>query len=262
MIEIEIDSKILKQICDAITIVTNPDSNPVFIFQEEGLSIIALDPSKIMLANVGLRKPVFETYDVKKVHKVSFDTKELGKHLENPAGTTILTLKTTEYGDEANRIDLMVPSRYGFKTVFVPILGDIEPSMIPKKMPYDSYCKIDLGALGGVARDALKVDTPYCRFSIGDENELIAKLKGDNSSVTTVLEDMKAIIAKKFNPEAKWILSDGYLKNAVSIGKCFTNIAKVSFSASMIPILFEYQLNFDAYFRLYVAPVIPGVGEA
>ncbi len=261
MIEIEIQSSILKSICDAITIVTTGDAQPVFIFQKEGLSIIALDESKIMLANVGLRIPVFEAYDVKKTHKVSFDTKELGKHLTNPAGTTMLTIKTVEYGDKENKIDLMVPSRYGFKSVEIPILGEIEPSMVPKKMPYDSSCKIDLGALGEVAKDALKVDTPYCRFSIGDENELVAKLIGANATVIDVLEDSKAIIAKKFNPEARWVMSEPYLKDAVNIGRCFTNIAKVSFGTELIPIQFEYQLNFDGYFRIYIAPVIPGEGE-
>jgi len=261
MIEIEIESRILKQVCDAITIVTEPNSQPVFIFQEGGLSIIALDESKIMLANVGLRRPVFDEYDVKKVHKVSFDTKELGKHLVNPAGTTMLTIKTMEYGDKENSIDLMVPSRYGFKAVEIPILGEIEPSMVPKKMPYDSMCKLDLGALDEVVKDAARVDTPYCKFSIGDENQLVANLNGASSKVINVLEDTKAIIAKNFNPEAKWVMLDDYLKSAVQIGKCFTNIAKVSFGTELIPILFEYQLNFDAYFKIYIAPVIPGVGE-
>jgi len=261
MIEIEIDSAILKSFCDAVTIVTGNNSQPVFMFQPDGLSIVALDGAKIMLANIGIRRPVFVEYDVKKVHKVSFDSKELGKHLTDPVGTIMLTIKTMEYGDNDNRIDVMVPSKYGFKSVEIPILGEIEPSMVPKKMPYDSVCKLDLGALEGVVKDANRVDTVYCRFNIGDENELVAKLNGASSKVINVLEDTKAIIAKKFNPEANWILSKDYLDDAVKIGKCFTNIAKLSFATELIPILFDYQLNFDAYFRLYVAPVIAGEGE-
>jgi len=258
MIEVEINSKMLKGICDAVSAITE---KPAFVFQPVGLSVVSLDESKVMLGNLGLKKQVFDTYDVPDIQKVSFDPKELGKHLTNPAGTTMLSIQNVEYGDKENRLDLMIPSRYGFKTILIPILGEIEPSMVPKSMPYNSTCKIDLGALEAAARDADRVGSEFCRFSIGDENELVVNLKGDSSQVITVLEDSKSIIHKKFDPEAKFVLSKAYLSDAVRIGKNFTNIAKMSFGTEIMPILFDYQLNFEGTFKIYIAPVIVKEGE-
>ena len=252
MIEFDIEGNILSSICDAVAVITK---EPAFVFQESGVSIVALDDAKIMLANIGLRKSLFNTYDVPGLQKVSFDIKELAKHLSGAAGPTMITIKSMEYGDKENRLDLMVPSRYGFKSIFIPILGEVEPSMVPKAMPFDSFCKIDVGGLEQIARDADRVDTVYCRFSIGDEDQLVAKLVGDNSTVTNVLEDGKSIICKKFNPEAKFVLSKEYLADAVKICKFFTNITKMSFGSALMPIMFEHQLPFDALFRIYIAPI-------
>ena len=252
MIEFEIDSNVLSAVCDAVSVVSN---NPAFVFQEAGLSIVALDGAKIILANVGLKKSVFNTYDVPSTQKVSFDTKELGKHLSGSSGSTMITIKNMEYGDKENRLDLMVPSRYGFKSIFIPILGEVEPSMVPSAMPYDSFCKVDIGGLDQVAKDADKVSTEYCRFSIGEENQLVAKLVGDNSTVINVLEDSKAIICKNFNPEAKFVLAKEYLADAVKTCKFFTNVTKMSFGSAIMPVMFEHQLNFDSLFRIYIAPI-------
>lgn len=258
MIEIEVESKLLKRICDAVAIITD---EPAFVFQSSGLSVVCLDPPKIMLGNFGIKKSVFEVYDVPDTQKVSFSPKELGKHLTSSAGTTMLSIKSVDYGDDENRLDLMIPSRYGFKTILIPLLGEVEPSMVPKSMPWSSSCKVDLGALEGVARDAVKVGTGYCRFSIGDGDELVARLNGENAQVINVLEDVKSIICKQFDPEAKFVISEGYLADAVRIGKIFTNIVKMSFGTELVPIMFELQLNFDAMLKLYVAPVIVPEGE-
>lgn len=249
MMELEINAELLQGVLEATSAVVK---EPTLVFSENGMSIVSFDDSRVAMVQLGLRKSEFEVYDVgEKKQKISFDARLLANYLKGAVGTTMLTV-------EKHKIDLMIPSKYGFRTFEVPLLAETGTTRVPK-LVLDSRCKLDLGGLQSVVRDAEKVGAEFCKFTVSN-NDLDIKLKGDRGTASSILEVGKGVIESQFTTNSKFITTLLWLKDALKVGAPFTNIALFEFSEKLFPCKFTYQVIFDGHLMLYIAPIDdPGV---
>lgn len=243
-IELEINANLMQRVLEATSVVVK---EPTLVFSETGMSIVSQDMSGTAMVQLGLRKSEFEVYDVnERKQKISFDVGLLASYLRGAEGTAMLIVVK-------HKIDLMIPSKYGFKTFEVPLLGDVGTTRVPK-IKLDSRCKVDLGGLRSVVRDGEKVAAEYCKFTVSDDN-LNAEFKGEKGSASSMLEIGKGVIESQFTTKSKFVTTLEWLKDVLSVGTPFTNIALFEFSEKLFPCKFTYQVPFDGYLMLYIAPI-------
>lgn len=242
--EFEINAGLMQRVLEATSVVVK---EPTLVFSEAGMSIVSQDIAGTAMVQLGLRKSEFEVYDVnERKQKISFDVGLLASYLRGAEGTATLAV-------EGHKIDLMIPSKYGFKTFEVPLLADIGSTMVPK-IKSDSRCKLDLGGLRSVVRDGEKVAAEFFVFTVSDDN-LNTELKGDKGSASSILEVGKGVIESQFTTKSKFVTTLVWLKDVLNVGTPFTNIALFEFSEKLFPCKFTYQVSFDGHLMLYIAPI-------
>jgi len=244
MMEFEINAGLLQRVLEATAVVID---EPTLVVSDAGISVVSLDEAKVVLVQLGLRKSEFRVYDIgEKTQRISFDTGLLASYLKGAEGTAVLTV-------EGHKIDLMIPSKYGFKTFEVPLLAETGSTRVPK-IDLESRCKLDLGGLQSVVRDGDKVKAANCIFTASDDN-LDVRLDGEKGSANNMLEIGKGIIDSQFTTNSKFVISLEWLKDVLRVGAPFTNIVLFEFSEKLFPGKFTFQVPFDGNLMLYVAPI-------
>jgi len=250
MMEFEIDAGLLQRVLEATSVVIK---EPTLVFGGTGVSVVSFDEARVALIQLGLRKSEFEVYDLGEEQemsiskqKISFDAELFASYLRGADGTAAFTV-------EKHKIDLMIPSKYGFETFEIPLLAETGETRVPK-ITLDSRCKLDLGGLQSVVRNADKVKAENCIFVVSDD-DLDAKLKGDKGSANNMLELGKGVVASQFITNSKFVISLAYLRDVLSVGTSFTNIALFEFSEKLFPCKFTFQVAFDGNLILYIAPI-------
>lgn len=248
MLEFEIDARLFSRALDAISVIR---AEPAIVFEPAGMSIVTTDEAQIVLTQLSIRASEFDVYDVgDKKSKICFDIESLMKYMRNVEGQAMIAID--------RKVTLMLPSKYGFKTFDSPLLAELPPTLAPTKMPHDSLCKIEIGALREALRDASILSCELLRFSVNDDN-LDIVIAGEKGTARNSIEEGKGIIKSSFASNARFTVTDKYFKMAIDSGAMFTNIVKMSFAEQMLPIKFDFQVPFDGVLMTYLAPV---VGEA
>ena len=246
MIEFEIDANLFSRALDAVSTINR---EPAIVFEPAGMSIVAPSGDQVHLIQLGLRASEFDVYDVEeKRHKICFDIEALQQYMRGIKGSAMITV-------DNNQVTLMLPSRYGFKTFDTPLLIDLPSTLTPTKLPYDSICKIEIGALLETIRDAGILSSEYIMFDVNDDS-LDAIIKGEKGTARNTIEEGKGIIKSGFGTNSKFAVIAKNFSLAVRAGEAFTNIVRMSFAEQMIPIKFDFQVSFDGMLGTYLAPLV------
>ncbi len=251
MIEFEIDANLFSKCLDAMAVVNN---EPAIIFEPTGMSIVTVREDQVILAQLSLRSSEFEVYDVgDKRTKVSFNVDAIQKYMRGAKGIAMITI-------DQSQVTLMLPSKYGFKTFDNPLLAELPSTLVPRKLDHDSTCKIEIGALQELVKDASIVDSEYIKFQV-ENDDLSASVKGVKGTASTTIEEGKGIIKSQFNTNVKFSVVAINFAEALKVGNTFTNILKFSFSKKLVPQWFEFQVPFDGALGAYLAPLVEPEAE-
>jgi len=252
LIEFEIDALLFSRALDAVSTISN---EPAIIFEPAGMSIVTTRPDQVILLQLSIKASEFEVFDVgEKRSKICFNVDALMKYMRGVKGSAMLTIQDT-------MITLMLPSKYGFKTFDTPLLVELPSTLVPKSLKgYDSFCKVEIGALQEAIRDAGILDSEYLRFEVNDNN-LDAIIKGDKGTARNSIEEGKGILKSQFDTNTKFSVVTVNFAEAVNAGKAFTNIIKMSFSQQLMPQMFEFQVPFDGVLITYLAPLVEPEAE-
>ena len=247
MIEFEIDALLFSRALDAVSTISK---EPAIVFEPAGMSIIATRGDQVILLQLSIMASEFEVFDVgEKRSKICFNVDALQKYMRGVKGSAMLAIQDT-------MITLMLPSKYGFKTFDTPLLVELPATLVPKALKgFDSFCKVEIGALQEVIRDAGILDSEYLRFEVNDNN-LDAVIKGDKGTARNSIEEGKGILKSQFDSNTKFSVVTVNFAEAVNAGKAFTNIIKMSFSQQLLPQRFEFQVPFDGTLISYLAPLV------
>lgn len=248
MIEFEIDAHLFSKALGAVSTI---NKEPAIIFEPLGMSIVALSEDQVHLIQLSLKASEFDVYDVEdKKHKICFDTDPLQKYMRGAKGSAMITIDTKK-----NQVTLMLPSKYGFKTFDTPLLFDLPSTLAPTKIPYDSICKIEIGALMESVKDATMLSAEFIHFEVNDDS-LDAVIRGDKGTARNTIEEGKGIVKSGFGTNSRFDVVASNFSMAVRAGEAFTNIVRMSFAEQLVPVRFEFQVPFDGVLGTYLAPVI------
>jgi len=243
LIELEVDAKLFSDVMAAVSTVKK---EPTMVFDTAGMAIVTMDEAKITQLQLILKKSNFETYDVDQRYKVSFDISSLSSFFRSPQGNLMVTIK-------GNLCSFMLPSRYGFKSFEIPLLGELEPTLTPK-LSYESECKIDLGSLEEIVGDAKRIGSELIRcFVSGNDIEVL--LKGDKGEARMMIERGKGLIYSKFEENSKCVFGVDTFENLLKVPSYFTSITDMEFAKRLLPIKFTHQVPFDGSLIQYIAPI-------
>lgn len=243
MIEFEIDVELFSNIMAAVSTIRK---EPTMIFDTAGVAIVTMNEVKTLQLQCVLKKSNFVTYDVDQRYKVSFDISTLSSLFRAAQGVLMVTIK-------GNLCSFMLPSKYGFKSFEVPLLGEFEPTLSPK-LSYESECKIDLGSLEEIVSDARKVDSEFIRCSVSG-NDIEIRLKGTKGDTRTMIERGKGLIYSKFEENSKCVFGRDILEDLLKVPSYFTSITNMEFAKRLLPIRFTHQVPFDGKLIQYIAPI-------
>ena len=239
-----INAVLWKKVVDAARRIAK---EPPIIFEPAGMSIVAVDPPKVSLLQLSLRKSVFDYYDVEERTVKCFSLGDMSKFVAGAAGVADVTID--------DKVKIMMPSTYGFKMFDLPLFYSEEEAVIPVNLPLASTCKIDIEALIMALRDAKRVGSEYLTI-IAHEDMIEAVAKGDSSTATNKLGE-KAIIKSSFEEGNSSIFMVNNIEKVLLAGNEFTNIALMRFDTDR-PIEFRFQTLFDGILNGFVAPCVGG----
>ena len=168
------DAKLWKKSLDAIV---NLVKEGMFEFDNDGIRLIAMDPSQISMLVFNLPASAFSKYEVPEKAKLGINIEEFSKIM----GRMRLKEKMVLKHDGSNKLDVTFIAEKNRRSFKVPII-DVTPG--PSKalqIEYNAHVKMK----GGIFKDILKdvaLISPHVLL-VADVNRFKVEATGDNSGV-------------------------------------------------------------------------------
>lgn len=242
MLEVEVeDAKFWKRCVDAIV---NLIDEGVFEFTSDGVSLRAMDPSRIAMVSFSIPKSSFSKYNVDAPAKIGLRLDNLSKILARTRGNEKLRMSLEE-----NRfvLEFISDSKRNFRLPLVELPEGYKKE--PKK-EYTAEIKIDGTKFKDILKDASLVSS-YILLEAW-ENGFIITAHGDSAELK--VENDKSTMDGfnlKERAHAKFPLQ--YLSDMVEA--CPPNSKITIYLKSKAPVILNYQIN-GADITYYLAPRI------
>ncbi|AIF69077.1 DNA polymerase [Palaeococcus pacificus DY20341] len=244
MFEIVFDGA--KDFADLIATASNLIDEAAFKVTNEGISMRAMDPSRVVLIDLDLPNTIFSKYDVESTETVGVNIDHFKKILKRAKGKDTLILKKGE--ENYLEIILQGTATRKFK---LPLIDVEELELELPELPFTAKAVI----LGEVIKEAVK-DASLVSDSIkiiAKENELIFKAEGEIQEVETklTLED-EGLLDLEVEEETKSAYGISYLADMVKgIGKSDEVILRLG---TEMPLQMDYPVRDEGRLTFLLAP--------
>ena len=219
-----------------------------FIFDSNGLSLRATDPSQISMVDFSLKKDSFKKFDLGGKTKLGLDLDYLGQIMSRSKAGDELHLALE---DDKNYLSVTFKGS-SVRKFSMPLI-DISASELPSpRIDFDAELSMKASVLQDALKDSALIST---HVSLGIENKKFFvrahSSKGELNSETE--KDDKAITEMKVKDEAKSMFPLDYLSDMLKTASSDTEV-KV-FLKTNAPIMVNYKVG-KADITYFLAPRI------
>lgn len=244
MFEIVFDGA--KDFADLIATASNLIDEAAFKVTEKGISMRAMDPSRVVLVDLDLPSEIFSKYDVDGEETVGVNMDHFKKILRRSKGKDTLVLKK----GEENYLEIILQGT-ATRKFRLPLIDVEELELELPELPFTAKAVI----LGEVIKEAVK-DASLVSDSIKiivKENELTFKAEGEIQEVETTLtlED-EGLLDLEVEEETRSAYGIGYLADMVKgIGKSDEVILRIG---NEMPLQMDYPVRDEGRLTFLLAP--------
>ncbi|WP_297420694.1 DNA polymerase sliding clamp [Thermococcus sp.] len=235
-----------KDFADLIATASNLIDEAAFKVTEEGISMRAMDPSRVVLIDLNLPEGIFSKYEVEEEETIGINMDHFKKVLKRGKGKDTLILKK---GDE-NFLEITFEGT-AKRTFKLPLIEVEELELELPELPFTAKVVV----LGEVLKEAVKdasLVSDAMKF-IATENEFIMKAEGETNEVEIklTLED-EGLLDLDVEEETKSAYGISYLADMLKgIGKA--DEVTVRFGNEM-PLQMEYLIRDEGKLVFLLAP--------
>lgn len=240
-----------KEFADLIATASNLIDEAAFKFTEEGISMRAMDPSRVVLIDLNLPESIFSKYEVEEPETIGINMDQFKKILKRGKAKDTLILRK---GDE-NFLEITFEGT-AKRTFRLPLIDVEELELELPELPFTA--KVVL--LGEVLKEGIKdasLVSDAIKF-IAKENEFTMKAEGETNEVEIrlTLED-EGLLDLEVEEETKSAYGIRYLSDMVKgIGKADEVILRFG---NEMPLQMEYMIRDEGRLTFLLAPRVEGV---
>ncbi|ASJ09369.1 DNA polymerase sliding clamp [Thermococcus siculi] len=235
-----------KDFADLIATASNLIDEAAFKVTEEGISMRAMDPSRVVLIDLNLPESIFSKYEVEEEETVGVNMDHFKKILKRGKNKDTLILRK---GDE-NFLEITFEGT-AKRTFRLPLIEVEELELDLPELPFTAKVVI----LGEVLKEAVKdasLVSDAIKFIAG-ENEFVMKAEGETNEVEIklTLED-EGLLDLEVEEETKSAYGISYLADMIKgIGKADEVIIKFG---NEMPLQMEYPIRDEGRLIFLLAP--------
>ena len=235
-----------KEFADIIATASNLIDEAAFKFTEEGISMRAMDPSRVVLIDLNLPQSIFSKYEVEEEETIGVNMDQFKKVLKRGKAKDTLILRKGE--DNFLEVTFEGTARRTFR---LPLIDVEELELELPELPFTAKVVV----LGEVLKEAVKdasLVSDAIKF-IATENEFVMKAEGETNEVEIrlTLED-EGLLDLEVKEETKSAYGISYLSDMIKgIGKADEVI--LNFGNEM-PLQMEYPIRDEGRLVFLLAP--------
>ncbi|WP_456367865.1 DNA polymerase sliding clamp [Thermococcus sp.] len=235
-----------KEFADLIATASNLIDEAAFKFTEEGISMRAMDPSRVVLIDLNLPESIFSKYEVEEPETIGINMDQFKKVLKRGKAKDTLILRK----GEENFLEVTFEGT-AKRTFRLPLIDVEELELDLPELPFTARVVL----LGEVLKEGIKdasLVSDAIKF-IARENEFIMKAEGETNEVEIrlTLED-EGLLDLEVQEETKSAYGISYLSDMVKgIGKADEVI--LNFGNEM-PLQMEYMIRDEGRLTFLLAP--------
>ena len=235
-----------KEFADLIATASNLIDEAAFKFTEEGISMRAMDPSRVVLIDLNLPESIFSKYEVEEPETVGINMDQFKKVLKRGKAKDTLILRKGD--DNFLEVTFEGTARRTFR---LPLIDVEELELELPELPFTAKVVV----LGEVLKEAVKdasLVSDAIKF-IATENEFIMKAEGETNEVEIrlTLED-EGLLDLEVEEETKSAYGISYLSDMIKgIGKADEVILRFG---NEMPLQMEYLIRDEGRLVFLLAP--------
>jgi len=235
-----------KDFASLIDTASNLIDEAAFKVTEEGISMRAMDPSRVVLIDLNLPAGIFSKYDVDGEETIGVNMDHFKKILKRGKGKDILVLKK----GEENFLEITLEGT-AKRTFRLPLIEVEELELELPELPFTVKAVI----LGEVLKEAVK-DASLVSDSIkfvAKENEFVMRAEGETQEVEIklTLED-EGLLDLEVEEETKSAYGVSYLADMVKgIGKADEVVLRFG---NEMPLQMDYPIRDEGRLTFLLAP--------
>lgn len=237
------DARLWRKIIDALSTLVEEAS---FIATPEGLTLRAMDPSRVAMVDFELKSIGFEEYgcDGEVVLGVNFD--DIKKVMKRASASDKLEL---EHDPSQNRLKIKLKGR-ATRTFSVPLLELGREEYSTPRVSFNALVKLLSETLNDAIKDA-SVVSDYVRFE-ADQQAFRVKATGDRGEVEVAVDrDSGGLLGLEVKEASRALYSISYLENMMKATEA-ADVVSVKFSTDM-PLGLDFELP-SGRITYYLAP--------
>ena len=235
-----------KEFADLIATASNLIDEAAFKFTEDGISMRAMDPSRVVLVDLNLPEGIFSKYEVEEPETVGINMDQFKKILKRGKAKETLILRK----GEENFLEVTFEGT-AKRTFRLPLIDVEELEIELPELPFTAKVVV----LGEVLKEAVKdasLVSDSLKF-IARETEFIMRAEGETNEVEIklTLED-EGLLDLEVEEETKSSYGVSYLSDMIKgIGKADEVILKFG---NEMPLQMEYPVRDEGRLLFLLAP--------
>ncbi|RLI43318.1 proliferating cell nuclear antigen (pcna) [Candidatus Bathyarchaeota archaeon] len=241
------EAKLLRDMATAISILVD---EATFKINPEGMSLRAMDPSRVAMVDFEWPKTIFEEYTCTEPTKMCINISELLKLLKRAGKNEPLELSLDE---KTGRLQVRITGKYT-RNFTMPTLEAAEEEVPTPKLTFNVRAKATTDGLRQAIEDAQLV-SDHVRIEAEIE-KLVFNATGDLMGATIELKKgSDTLLDLEVREPSKATFSLSYLSEIIKAASATSDIATLEFSTDM-PIKLDFQQAREGKLTFYLAPRI------
>jgi proliferating cell nuclear antigen len=240
----------VKPLRDMITSISILVDEATFKINPEGITLRAMDPSRVAMVDFEWPKATFEEYTATQPTKMCINITELLKLLKRAAKDEPVELTLDE---TTAKLQIKITGKYT-RNFTMPTLEATEEEVPTPKITFNIKAKTTTDGLSQAIEDAQLV-SDHVKIE-ADNEKLTFTATGDLMGATIILQKgSDAILDLEAKEPAKATFSLSYLTEIIKTATATSDIATLEFSSDM-PIKLDFQQQKEGKLTFYLAPRI------
>jgi len=241
------DAKLLR---DSVTAISTLVDEGTFNVDSEGISMRAMDPSRVAMVDFEMQKTVFDEFVSDKDTKICLNLNELLKLLRRAGKDEPVELLLDE---KTGQFVVTVRGKY-VRTFRMPTLEASEDEVPTPKVPFNVKVTLTTDGLRQSLEDVALV-SDYVRMETDGETVLM-NAKGDIMGANVELKKgSDALLSLEAKEPSKSNFPLSYLSEIVKAAAATSDIVTMEFSTDM-PIRLDFKQRYDGRLVYFLAPRI------
>jgi len=241
------DAKLLR---DSVTAISTLVDEGTFNVDSEGISMRAMDPSRVAMVDFEMQKTVFDEFVSDKDTKICLNLNELLKLLRRAGKDEPVELLLDE---KTGQFVVTVRGKY-VRTFRMPTLEASEDEVPTPKVPFNVKVTLTTDGLRQSLEDVALV-SDYVRMETDGETVLM-NAKGDIMGANVELKKgSDALLSLEAKESSKSNFPLSYLSEIVKAAAATSDIVTMEFSTDM-PIRLDFKQRYDGRLVYFLAPRI------